>query len=357
MKKFKLISIIFYLIIFVFLDFLITNIFTLGKNILLDDARINNNLYHHDLKKNFESYGVLNEKVFTNSLGFRDFYKRKVEINSEMQRILLMGDSFTYGLGLEYKDSFAGLITKEYEKKNIEILNAASVSYSPTIYFKKIEYLINEVGLKFNEIFLFIDVSDVYDDLYRYEINNNGQVVNNSNFEKNIKKTNFIEKSKNYISSNFTIIFLILNSINDYFSPDLISKEKFAIFHRNARWNWDTDFKYEAVKGLKINNIYLDKMKALLDKNNIKLKVIIYPWPSDIFFRNKKTDYEFNWEGWSKKNNVKFYNFVKYFDYVKNFSDKKKQKIINELYQKNDMHFNKEGSLLFFNQIINFLKL
>ena len=69
-----------------------------------------------------------------------------------------MGDSFTEGIRLNYEDTFVGLIEKELNKKNIEVLNGGRESYSPIIYWRKIKYLIEELGLDFDEVVLFIDI-------------------------------------------------------------------------------------------------------------------------------------------------------------------------------------------------------
>ena len=51
--------------------------------------------------------------------------------------------------------------------KKIEVLNAGVSSYSPIIYFKKIEYLIDK-GFEFDELIVFIDISDIEDEATIY---------------------------------------------------------------------------------------------------------------------------------------------------------------------------------------------
>jgi len=46
-----------------------------------------------------------------------------------------------------------------------EILNAAAVSYSPRIYYLKTKYLIEEKGLVFDELYVFIDISDIQNEI------------------------------------------------------------------------------------------------------------------------------------------------------------------------------------------------
>ena len=77
--------------------------------------RIKSDIYHHDILPNtnvYENWGNLRYKLVTNSLGFRDFQNTSVKkVASSKKRLILIGDSFTEGVGLEYKDSLAGQIT------------------------------------------------------------------------------------------------------------------------------------------------------------------------------------------------------------------------------------------------------
>src|SRR5262249_13185665 len=65
--------------------------------------------------------------------------------------------------------SFAGLLAKAGEQRpdRIEFLNAGVASYSPSIYYKKIKYLLDR-GLKFDEVVLLSDSSDVEDEATSY---------------------------------------------------------------------------------------------------------------------------------------------------------------------------------------------
>ncbi len=352
-KRYKYLYYLLVIIYLVVLDVCLTNIYKYGKNYLIGDLRISHPNFHHTLKLNAEGGGFISEKYYTNSLGFRDFQIREVEKGKKnKKRILLMGDSSTMGLFNDYEDSYAGKITKYFEKKNIEVLNASVTSYSPIIYFKKLEYLINKDKLEFSNLFLFIDISDTFDDVYRYKLNDFGNVVDpKTTFE----KTNFVNTIKKLIINNSTFFLFILDSVNDIFYPD-DDNGFFAINHQNNLWNIDEDiFNEYGKKGLDLNIFYLDKIKNLLESKNIDLKVVIYPWPGTIYYYGKKTPYEKNWEDWSQYNNVPIYNFVSHFDYVKNLSKKNRLIVIDKYYHKLDMHFNPEGSDLFFNKIIGFL--
>jgi hypothetical protein len=72
----------------------------------------------------------------TNSLGFKDGPARIVPLVQEKRRVLLIGDSFTEGIGASFDRTFAGLLYRDglENAKKIEFLNAAVAGYSPVIY-------------------------------------------------------------------------------------------------------------------------------------------------------------------------------------------------------------------------------
>jgi len=127
--------------------------------------------YHHDFYPNMEAitkWGNQEYMVYTNSLGFRDSHIRDVPLKSDKKRILFMGDSYIEGLGVNWDESVAGLLDSMFEENhmNTEILNAAAVSYSPLLYYLKTKYLIEKTGLSFDELYVFIDISDIQDEIF-----------------------------------------------------------------------------------------------------------------------------------------------------------------------------------------------
>jgi hypothetical protein len=162
-------SIILYcIIIFLALDF--------GYSALLHDeghsARYPHPVYHHALLPNFDGYdnwGDHRYKFYTNSLGFRDASVRSVPASPASRRVLLIGDSFAEGTGVAFEDSFAGRLFAAGKQlpEPIEFLDAGVISYSPTLYLRKVRYLLDQ-GLRFDELIVFSDVSDVYDDATNY---------------------------------------------------------------------------------------------------------------------------------------------------------------------------------------------
>src|SRR6185295_9766294 len=89
------------------------------------EFRISSPIYHHDLHSNISNatqlWGSRETPVFVNSLGFRDRSARQVPLTSDHHRLLLMGDSFTEGISVDYEKSFAGLAEDALGKEGIEV--------------------------------------------------------------------------------------------------------------------------------------------------------------------------------------------------------------------------------------------
>jgi hypothetical protein len=94
------------LVLFLAFDFAYSNL-TRGEE-KQRPARIANAIYDHGLAANFDGYDVWGEvryRLITDSLGFKDASVREVALKSASRRILLIGDSFTEGIGVSIEDS------------------------------------------------------------------------------------------------------------------------------------------------------------------------------------------------------------------------------------------------------------
>ena len=329
--------------------------------------------YHHDLRANVdvvENWGSYKYKLITNSLGFRDFETINVlKINSEKKRILLIGDSMTES-PLDYSSSYSGLMTK-YFNKNYEVLNAGVGSYSPSNYYYKIKYYLDE-GYRFDHIVIFLDISDVVDELqYVYDGNDN-LILNKNFYDKKISSKIFIYLRDNFIT--FRTISLIIdntekikNFIKFKYKSSFFFKKGFMLITKKdvelykminldiGTWTQNINkFRYN------INNVNLGILRAeknllklfnLAKKNKITVTLVIYPWPNQIYFED--VFYKNYWENFAKKNKVNFINL--YEDII----DQKKSAEENILdnYIIGDIHFNEYGNLKIFNALKNKLKL
>lgn len=122
--------------------------------------------YHHGFLPDVSTttrWGEREYAMHTNSLGFRDSAPREVALEPAGRRIVFLGDSFVEGIGVTWEESFVGVL--ERRLPGVELLNAAAVSYCPLVYRLKTEYLLEQVGLRFSELVVFVDISDIQDEV------------------------------------------------------------------------------------------------------------------------------------------------------------------------------------------------
>ena len=205
--------------------------------------RIISKEYHHDLSpfiNEIEKWGKNSQHLITNSLGFRDSTNRTVSKEKKGKRILLVGDSFIEGLGYDYEFTLAGLLKKKIGS-SYEILNSAVSSYSPTIYYLKTKYLI-ENGYQFDQVLVFLDVSDIVDEMY-LEFDSKGKLkIPEEINKKNNLKNKFYDFTY-FLRDNFIIFrFLSILSDNTEALKNSLKNRYFASQYFNKRfYNVDTE--------------------------------------------------------------------------------------------------------------------
>jgi lysophospholipase L1-like esterase len=157
-------------VIFVVIDFF-------GGNALLalarhegkkEPFRIQNTLYHHALQASYEGpayWGPFEYLVCTNASGMKSDCKDKHSAEKNFD-IAFIGDSFTEGVGVNYEDSFVGMVAKAHPE--LKIANLGVVSYAPTIYLKKLEDYLNR-GYTFKKVIVFVDIGDIMDEAFYFE--------------------------------------------------------------------------------------------------------------------------------------------------------------------------------------------
>ena len=335
----------------IFLDITLTYLLKIYEKKIF----IKHPVYHHTFGKNkvFYKNGI---KYFTDSYGFRNS-----SINNPVQEykrsILFIGDSFTEGIGLNFEDTFVGIIKKSLLKKNIEVFNAARSSYSPIIYYKKIKFLIENEKINFDEVVIFLDISDVEDEAKNYDLDKNGNVITRSS----LSKINYNElgnqKIKVFLYENTTIIYLVSKFFYNNFLKNKKDKGKFddliSLDFQRDKWTINKEIYNDfGENGINLMLKYMNKLKEILEYNKIKMTVAVYPWPSQVYYEDVNSIHVKVWEEWSNKNNVKFINFFPTF-VKKGLSKKEKNKVLETFFIAYDVHFNKIGNQIIAEKFLN----
>ena len=334
--------------------------------------RVPSLIYHHDILPNIDQIevwgGQIKQRLITNSIGFRDKEVRKIEkVNIQQKRILLVGDSFIEGSGLNFQYTLAGQLQRNLGD-DFEVLNSAVGSYSPSIYYKKIKYYIEE-GYKFDQALVFLDVSDIYDEMF-IKFNEQGDILTYEKTKKRpIYKTVFYSIGK-FLRDNSTIFrfFNILSDrtelIKNYIKLKIkASKELKKGFFKTKRdevmfyrmthidrgfWTFNDKKFNEVQQGLLQSEKYLIKLFELLRENDINSTLIVYPWPTQIYYGDQY--HEVYWKNFSEKNEI---NFLSLYD---EFIKENKRDFIFSNFIYGDIHWNLDGTTIVKDKVIKSLK-
>lgn len=242
---------------------------------------------HHGLSPNFEGprekWGPYEYRVTTNSLGLVDVRKREIPQRDQGSRILFLGDSFTFGLGVPYDTTFVNRVAQAMASRGIEVLNGGVVSYSPKLYWLRAEDLIVRQGVAIDEIAVFIDVSDAQDEIV-YEHFMPGLTL------RNMARATYVWLLRHsyFFHNNEALTYAVTMAIRKLTmklpGPNtdqvgiLVDSEE-AIEGR-VRWVMGArDYDDWGRRGLELAAANMDRLIELARLRGIRLTLAVYPWP------------------------------------------------------------------------------
>ena len=347
--KIKIVLYNFVIFIFLFLifDFLFSNLYL---------NKLNTSCYHieedyYELKKNCKGREQFKPSFPTVDINTNEFGHRISDIKNSDQtkksKVFIFGDSFTYGLGVDYEDSFMGIIEKK--QSNYDFYNFAVPSYSPTVHLYKFKQAIKE-NFTPDRVIVFLDLTDIFDEGSRWNIKDDDQkpyLVYDEFKEKNF--------DKKFTHKNFKFSKAIISNLN--FNMRKIRQKiniKFKKNYNKVKTSFQASFTYKDInefnnsfwsenvfnKGIsKIEN-NIKEISNICKEKNIKFDLVIFPWAETLVYGQKS----FNWETFGEKicdkSKCNFINTFPFFEQIK----KENKFWANDLYFVNDQHFNKNGN-------------
>ena len=328
--------------------------FALSKTILKYNHCISYQEYFYDLKKNCKgkyrfkkSFPLV--KTYTDEMGLR-VSKSNQKKNPDNKNIFIYGDSFTYGVGLEYEKTYVGLIEKRLE--NYNVYNFGVGSYSPSVYLYKLKQYLSR-GVYPNKVLIFLDLTDVIDESTRWTYDKTTDIVKLTSKELYVYSQKEEKKSDEY---NFKLMKNIASYIN-YNLRNLRADTKLKLTSKyKIKQSIQGNFTYTPPAKLdkrfwkkdtfnngifKIQKVFND-LNEIADKNNFQLYLVIYPWAETLEFGQNA----YSWSNFAK--NLCVNKNCKVIDAIPTFTDykKKNKNWVKELYFLNDEHFNEEGAKL-----------
>ncbi len=330
------------------------------------DHRVRSEAYHHGLAPNrriTEAWGLNRYSYATNSLGFKDEKPRDVALKGQGPRILFLGDSFTEGKGFAYPQTFVGLVAKALaaEKtagQGVEVLNAGVDSSAPVVYRLKAKHLLEKVGLTFDAVVVFLDVSDIYDQARRYRWDENGDLVVPAKEKETvsaglrrllrdysiISRLGFVlydhaEAVAGFVRQRFEIADAWNKPLSDVDDNDrwLYSVTRMVF----SSWSYD-DERWRAYGKLGRERAVrdMDGLLALLRPRGISLTLAVYPWPDQLFHDPKAPRHLGFWRDWAKAQEVSF------IDLFPAFTGDDPRAVMKRYFIPFDMHWNALGHKL-----------
>jgi hypothetical protein len=262
--------------------------------------RIRSPEYHHGLAPNVSlqaRWGDIEYPYRTNALGFRDAAPRPVSLRGEGGRLLLLGDSFTEGLGVPYEDTFAGMLARAGASRGVEVLNAAVSSYSPSIHYRKARYYLEAVGLRVDAILVFLDVSDPYDEVKRYRVTPSGNLESVESRKRPKDRAAHWLRYNSIVGRAMTMALLA--------SEGRASPPPYGLGQEPSRWSYDEKtFEDYGARGLRLAGQGMDSLLGVARRHGLRLAVVIYPRAEQVVRReieNANTGY---WRSWAERNQV-----------------------------------------------------
>jgi hypothetical protein len=300
--------------------------------------------FHHGLQPLMNGTNAWGPRVYplvTNSLGFVDAAPRQVHLVTNLYRIVFLGDSFTEGRGVGYRDTFVGLVDAALKSRRVSVLNAAALSYSPIIYYRKMEYFLEEFGMHCDEVAVFIDISDIQDEvMYRFDEQHN--VVWDAARRERELASNLAYGGEPVPAGPFQI-FLADHTIalDKAFEAwrKLSGRDGAQTGRRRALWTVEPAiFREYGQEGMRNAKEHMDALAALLARHGIRLTVAVYPWPDQIVRRDLASMQVALWREWAQARGADFIDLFPRF-----LAGSAPEQVLARDFIPGDVHWNEAG--------------
>ncbi len=290
--------------------------------------------FHHGLLPDMDERvpwggGNVSYRRVTNSLGLRDAARRDVPLKGAQRRILFIGDSFTEGVGLDYEQTFVGRIAAALAPRGIEVLNAGVQSYSPKLEYLKVKDLVERLGLTFDEIELYVDVSDVQDEIMYQP------------FVPGFTRDHIVHRSADWLTKHSLIARTMLNSLRGSFSQSV--QRSFGNDGLQERALWTVDdavWNRYGQRGMALAQANIALLADSAKARGIALRLWVYPWPEQILRNDLESRQVTLWRAFAVQHALPFTSL--FADFVK--PDAQAQ--IHRYFINDDSHWNEAGHAL-----------
>jgi hypothetical protein len=298
--------------------------------------------YHHDIFPGHDMTRVWGRIIYpwkSDGYGFRTGTCGPGEAEKAWPAIFVIGDSFVEAIGSSYEQSFAGLMACDAAKQKKAVWNLGVSSYSPIIYWRKVQAAADKLGRKPSEVYVFLDLSDIEDEANIYREGPDGTVLVKSKPEPS--RENWDSDPKQWLVRHFTTARLIYDTyVSASFTWDR------SVGHDRGRWPFDQKLLESwGWRGLELAGANLDKLVGLCRDWQCRVTLVVYPWPDNVVAKDRDSLQVRHWRDWSAARGVRFV------DGFAPFFKEPADATLRRYYIKGDVHFTSAGNQLIYEMV------
>ena len=327
-------------------------------------------VYHHDLvplmRVDSALWGGAFYRVRTNSLGFKDADPRIVTPASVSPRVVIIGDSFTEGIGVVFDSTTVGRFATRGRGVGVDVLNAGVASYSPVIYYRKMRDLLERRRLRVDEVVVFIDISDIQDEAY-LDLDANGRVkgyvpgTRDNHLEMpgtEADSGSLYFRVRRFLGANSFAVYRALSVVTHpmrhrnkvrstvdgaaYPGPSCDPPPTGDNLRCRAGWTSSAIIMNKFGRtGLARGAAHMSQLAALLRQRGIPMTVVVYPWIYQLQWNDRHSIQSSTWRAWAEGQQVGFVDlFPAFFSQVDSTSV---DAVTTRLFLNGDVHWNVRG--------------
>lgn len=237
----------------------------------------------YELNPNFsgeDRYGKLTFSVNTDRHGFRTGSRRSSTAQpASKPSIVLFGDSFTYGVGTEWRETYGDQLS---QLLNTPVMNAGVNSHSPTAYTHRLKKLLEANVIPPKAIIIMgIDISDVQDEATRWR-DGTPTPIDITHQASNQEATPPFYSPQNFKLSHH--IYYFFEGLVKYYTDNF-----FLHYHRRSAFThrpWQSLNRFYSPIGVSggMNRIKqkINEAAVLSRQHNHPFYLLIYPWPAQL---------------------------------------------------------------------------
>jgi hypothetical protein len=218
------------------------------------------------------------------------------------------------------------------------------------MYLRRAKSLVEDVGLRFDHLVVFIDIGDIQDEV-TYDLDAQGNVVGKERRRLREERANRIHGRPFFMRSLAVRRFLDRHTMvlaRLYGAADaLLTRGP----RRAALWTVDAQaFEEYGREGLAKARVHMDALQVFLASHGIGLTVAVYPWPDHVLLGDRDSKQAVFWRAWAAEKKA---GFIDYFPLFVGVGDP--NETVRRDFIPGDIHWNAAGHCIIARALIQHL--